>query len=331
MLVSIAEHVGRFTYASRQSPTTGNRRHTLDRQGSGVTAAQYDQAADNQKAADRLASSMRRFIAGQGFDAYAEAATTYTHYAPQYPTDAWKAIDSIVREPGRGISGHWHAAVTIACLTVGGTVAEVSAVAGWALILIPMAGWIALSMRVAAPRKIANNRRHQMSLHLDDKVTELWVDEVFARRALLETRRQEERATKGRPNIPAPRPQPFGVSHQGAEALCAEWMQHLGEERAKVTRVSGDGGIDVESPAYIGQVKNYGSNTAVGAPEVRELAGVASVDGRTPLFFTSGRYTAEAEAFAEGAGIALFIYSAERGTLVGANSLGAVLRESGLD
>ncbi|WP_084486098.1 restriction endonuclease [Humibacter albus] len=63
-----------------------------------------------------------------------------------------------------------------------------------------------------------------------------------------------------------------------------------------ITRFSGDGGVDVESTHYIAQVKNYSGT--VGVTEMRELGGVASVDGRKPLFFTSGTYSAGAVEFA---------------------------------
>jgi hypothetical protein len=129
----------------------------------------------------------------------------------------------------------------------------------------------------------------------------------------IDQRRAEIRAES--PRGPRPAPQPFGVSHAGAEALAAQWMAYLGVVDAEVTRVSGDGGIDVVSAGYIAQVKNY--TGSVGIAEVRELAGVAAVDGRKPLFFTSGAYPASAIEFADRSGMALFRYSAELGDLEG--------------
>lgn len=132
--------------------------------------------------------------------------------------------------------------------------------------------------------------------------------------------------SKTRPK--APEAQPFGVSHQGAEALCAAWMRHLGALDAQETRASADGGIDVLSRCYIAQVKNYSGS--VGAPEVQQLAGIASVDKRISLFFTSGTYTFEAISFANKAGIPLLVYSAEKGTLKGSNTLGHAALKEGL-
>lgn len=112
---------------------------------------------------------------------------------------------------------------------------------------------------------------------------------------------------------PKPDPYPLGVSPDGAETLCAQWMEHLGQTNVRVTRSKSDGGIDVESDAWLAQVKHY--RGSVGVTEVRELVGVTSIDGRTPVFFTSGQYTSGALEFADRAQVLLFSYNAERGTL----------------
>lgn len=116
---------------------------------------------------------------------------------------------------------------------------------------------------------------------------------------------------------PPPPPQPYGVSHEGAEALVAAWMKHLGAADASVTPFGHDGGIDVESSGCIAQVKNYAS--LVGVESIRELAGTAIVDGRRPLFFAANGYACGALDFAERARIAAFVYDAVRGKLSGAN------------
>lgn len=139
---------------------------------------------------------------------------------------------------------------------------------------------------------------------------------------------ERRRTSPFAPGGPAPTPQPFGVSHAGAEALVAEWIKYLGEADAKTTVLTGDGGIDVESRHYIAQVKNYTGSVGVG--EVRELAGVAAVDTRKPLFFTSGTYALGAVDFANRSGIALFTYDASMGTLHGANELGEKAVAEGL-
>ncbi|WP_159085007.1 restriction endonuclease [Planctomonas deserti] len=127
---------------------------------------------------------------------------------------------------------------------------------------------------------------------------------------------------RGRSRVRAsrPSPQPYGVSHEGAELLCAGWLSHLGGTNVSITTFSGDGGIDVVSDTAIAQVKNYSGT--VGVEEVRAFHGVASVDGRIGLFFTSGTYTSGATDFANRAQMALFEYDAIAGSLTGANAMG---------
>lgn len=125
-----------------------------------------------------------------------------------------------------------------------------------------------------------------------------------------------------------PLPQPYGVSHEGAEALCAEWMRFYGEADAEVTRFTSDGGIDVTSLHYIAQVKNYAGT--VGVESIREMAGTALDDGRKALFFTSGTYASGALSFADRIGMPLFIYDAVAGTLTGANAHAESIFSTGL-
>ena len=110
-----------------------------------------------------------------------------------------------------------------------------------------------------------------------------------------------------------PQPHPLGVSPRGAEILCSQWMVYLGFQGVKVTEFSNDGGVDIEADTAVAQVKLY--EGSVGVTEIRELVGVAHVDGKTPIFFTSGSYTKEARGFADSAGVPIFRYSVEQGTL----------------
>ncbi|WP_181420321.1 restriction endonuclease [Curtobacterium sp. MCBD17_023] len=116
-----------------------------------------------------------------------------------------------------------------------------------------------------------------------------------------------------------PLPQPYGVSHEGAEALAAAWLEWLGFRGAEATTYSGDGGIDVRQAEWAAQVKNYASSRTVGRPEVQNLFGAASAESRRGAFFTSGSYTSHAVDFADRTGVALFRYDAVAGTIRGAN------------
>jgi hypothetical protein len=150
---------------------------------------------------------------------------------------------------------------------------------------------------------------------------------LASRKAKSASSRTVERRTLNA--LARPAAQPFGVSHVGAEALCAEWMKYLGEPSAKATRARGDGGIDVESPSFIAQVKNYSGSVGVAA--IRELVGVAVVDGRKPLFFTSGNYTEGSIDFASRYSLPLFLFNAEQGTLKAGNRLAAKCLVNGLE
>ncbi|MEC5185889.1 restriction endonuclease Mrr [Cryobacterium sp. MP_3.1] len=130
--------------------------------------------------------------------------------------------------------------------------------------------------------------------------------------AVFEAREFQNDADAGR-EWPRPQPQPYGVSHEGAEMLGRDWLRFLGIGDAETTRASGDGGVDVASASHVAQVKNYSGS--VGAEAVRQLAGVAMVEQKRAVFLTSGTYTRESVLFGARAEMALFTYDAPRGHL----------------
>lgn len=125
-----------------------------------------------------------------------------------------------------------------------------------------------------------------------------------------------------------PAPLPYGASAKGAEKLCRDWMIFLGVGDAATTTYSQDGGIDITSEKYVAQVKNYIGS--VGAPEIQQLVGAAFASNKSPIFFTSGLYTAAAKLAAESVEMPLLVYDAEAGTLVGANTFGEKIVREGL-
>ena len=127
---------------------------------------------------------------------------------------------------------------------------------------------------------------------------------------------------------PPPHPQPYGVSHVGAEHLAAAGMRHLGVLDAEVTRFSADGGIDVESERYIAQVKNYAGTVPV--EELRALHDVAVLEGKGAVLLTSGSMTEDDAVFADRAGIVVLRYNAVEATIEGPNHLGANAVAEGL-
>ena len=172
------------------------------------------------------------------------------------------------------------------------------------------------------------DRRRTVRVQRDDIERRLAAHRMNAerRRAAIAHRVEEKQEAEvrrvrwlNRP-APAPAPQVFGVSHEGAEHLTAMWMRHLGVLDAEVTRYSGDGGVDVASAEYVVQVKNLTGSVPV--QDIRALYGVAAADGKRALLFTSGSITAEGLAFAERVHMPLIRYDAIAGTVTGVNAVG---------
>lgn len=126
---------------------------------------------------------------------------------------------------------------------------------------------------------------------------------------------------------PAPPLSPYGVSPTGAEYWCRDWLEHMGLRSASVTQQSGDGGVDIVSPTHIAQVKHYTGSVSIA--ELRELVGVSAVDGRDPIFLTSGQFPAQAEEFADLARMLLYQYNVTTGEVVGCTDLSRVTLRSG--
>lgn len=103
---------------------------------------------------------------------------------------------------------------------------------------------------------------------------------------------------------PAPGALSQRLQHDGYEEYCARWLHSVGWEDAKATRYSQDGGVDVVTGMHVVQCKHFDGGS-VGAPAVREIFGVASAESKTAVVITSGRFTAQALAFAAQAGVAL--------------------------
>lgn len=139
--------------------------------------------------------------------------------------------------------------------------------------------------------------------------------------------REQEEIRRRRPDAPAP--QPYGVNHQGAERLVADWMRHLGVHDAAVTQYSGDGGIDVDSRHVIVQVKNLHSSASVPIADIRDLFGTAQHRHKGAALFTSGVVSQNGLTFADETAIALIRYDAEKGTLSGLNERGRLVITSG--
>ncbi|MCI9872787.1 restriction endonuclease [Arthrobacter humicola] len=102
-------------------------------------------------------------------------------------------------------------------------------------------------------------------------------------------------------------------SPRQAEFLAKAWMQYLGATGCKVSQATRDGGIDVDSEHFVGEVKHHAEPVSPGI--VRQIVGVASIEGKIPLVFSLSGYSEAALDVGRRAGAALFTYSFEQGTL----------------
>ncbi|GAA3513425.1 restriction endonuclease [Georgenia daeguensis] len=88
------------------------------------------------------------------------------------------------------------------------------------------------------------------------------------------------------------------------ERLAAKVMRQFGARDAAVTRLSGDGGIDVESHYAVAQVKHWAAR--VPPAEITYFAEVAARAGKLALFFSTSGYSPGAVRVADEGDVALF-------------------------
>lgn len=130
------------------------------------------------------------------------------------------------------------------------------------------------------------------------------------------TQSRKDRSTRGSPRGRQ------AQGYRGAEEMCAEWLRELGYN-ASTTMEGADGGVDIRSFRYLGQVKNYRGSVPVQA--VREIHGIAASEDKEGIFFTSGRYTKAAIDFADKVAMPLITYDAVLREFDGANWHGKLL------
>ncbi|OAD97708.1 restriction endonuclease [Arthrobacter sp. OY3WO11] len=125
------------------------------------------------------------------------------------------------------------------------------------------------------------------------------------------------------------RPEPMAAcSPRQAEYLAKAWMEYLGATGCKVSQATRDGGVDVESEHFVGEVKHHAEPVSPGI--VRQIVGVASIEGKIPVVFSLNGYSAAALEVGRRGGAALFTYSFEHGTLRAASPHGDKALKLGL-
>jgi hypothetical protein len=108
---------------------------------------------------------------------------------------------------------------------------------------------------------------------------------------------------------PAKKPKPPARlirSPRDAELVALDWMLYWGFDDASATPVGPDEGIDVASSRAVAQVKAF--MVPIGRPELQNLAGVAAVEKKIPLFFALNGYTPQAVEWGNKAKMALFTF-----------------------
>jgi hypothetical protein len=105
---------------------------------------------------------------------------------------------------------------------------------------------------------------------------------------------------------PRPIVQSVELTPREAEIYVTAYLKFYGATGVAETRYAKDGGIDVESDLFAGQVKHQQAN--VGVKAVRELYAVASLKGKKPMFFAKSGFSKDAIEFANKVGMCLFIY-----------------------
>ncbi|MGM9474720.1 hypothetical protein ACS5PJ_22345 [Pseudarthrobacter sp. YS3] len=125
------------------------------------------------------------------------------------------------------------------------------------------------------------------------------------------------------------RPEPMAsCSPRQAEYLAKAWMEYLGATGCKVSQATRDGGVDVESDNFVGEVKHHADPVSPGI--VRQIVGVGSIEGKIPLVFSLSGYWEAALEVGRGGGAALFKYNFQQGTLYGASPTGEKALKLGL-
>lgn len=97
-------------------------------------------------------------------------------------------------------------------------------------------------------------------------------------------------------------------------------MQYLGATGCRVSQATRDGGIDVDSEHFVEEVKHHTEPVSPGM--VRQIVGVASIEGKIPVVFSLSGYSEAALEVGRRAGAALFTYNFEQGTLRAASPQG---------
>lgn len=166
------------------------------------------------------------------------------------------------------------------------------------------------ALLIAARVSTARHRASEDSARL---VTEAEPEALRIRPDLYNPRYRAQRLAELRARKPAPQVPPLlpaTWTWREAEKSVADWLSENGERNVCIGAGSHDGGVDVETNRWVVQVKHWSGK--VGAPDVRQIFGVATVRQKHAMVVTMNGFTADARAFARHAGVALYLYQTGR-------------------
>lgn len=125
------------------------------------------------------------------------------------------------------------------------------------------------------------------------------------------------------------RPTPMASCNaRQAEFLAKAWMEYLGAEGCQVSQATRDGGVDVDSDHFVAEVKHHAE--PVSPNIVRQIVGVAAIEGKRPLVFSLNGYSSAALEVGKRGDAALFKYNFEEGTLTGETPVAKLALTDGL-
>lgn len=123
---------------------------------------------------------------------------------------------------------------------------------------------------------------------------------------LQESIKQLESSLSTKQGSTPPPPQRLLMQWSDAETLAKEYCRWLGYQRAVLTGQGSDGGVDIDGPNLVAQVKMH--NRPTSRPEIQQLYGIAAAENKRALFFSMS-YSSDARSWADKVGVRLYQFT----------------------
>lgn len=142
----------------------------------------------------------------------------------------------------------------------------------------------------------------KLEARLNDIAIQISLKQSEITKLSTEIAKLENRLTSNRNSV-APPPSRLLMQWSDAEVLAHEYCRWLGYQRANLTGEGADGGVDIEGPELVAQVKMH--NRPTGRPEIQQLYGIAASINKRGLFFAMS-YSSDALEWADKVGVRLY-------------------------